>query len=574
MTQYASPSSNIIRSLLQHTHSLSVYAEDMPYALKAEISELNLNTGNMSLEVEYGGSNIEKYLTSDGLIFDIETLKGSPTTERETYSLSNIPAKLHKTNSMLYRLDFQLPDTIFANDDEGTLRVPFILGMQARAHVEVYPHELNVPGRLRELSVNCCMVEVDLVDSIALDVGLEIPGITLEFPNGESFFAEGRVRHIRPFGNHGYAAVYFNFINLSSSQLQTLFHFVNEAEREASYRIGMSGKLIFKSPLFIPGHKELKMLKLAAIEREKRARHIPMESDVINVAHQLQAGLMYLKSRSQFSIDVFYGCADSILSLVRRDRKAFLYALSVLWNKPEWVRHAVQVAGKLADMLLLRNPHHPQVREAVLGALMHTMGKPLLMSASLPSLKLSMNPAQKEILRGHVQELIRKLPESGWMPGPVCRDVIENANERLDGTGYPAGKRGEQLSELSRLVSVIKAINKLEHARNDIPAHSPLEAYRQINEAGSAYEKAALIEYVQLYGPSPIGSLAKYAGGFLAWVMDTDSKGAPAKIHVIKDLRFPDSNISSVISQSDISQIGKLEKIVTPADSGVTPPVY
>lgn len=566
---YENPSANVIRSLLQHAHELSVYAKDMPYPLKAEVAELDLSTGRLVLEVEYAGSDIERYLGRGGLSFDLEALKGPQAIERETYSLSNVAAKLIKTDSTLYRLECQLPESVFIPENRGAVRIPFILGMQARVSLEVYLHELNVPGRLRNLSVGGCMVDIDLSESIAISVNQDIPGVTLEFPNGESFFAEGKVRHIRPFGNHGYAAVGVQFINLSTSQTESLFRYVNESEREAAYRTGSNDKLTYHSPLFIPGAKEKKILQREAQEREKRARQSPMERGVMDVAHQLQVGLMYMKNRNLFPGEIFYDCVDTLRYLVEQDRKAFLYALAFLRDEPDWVRHAVQVAGQLADVMLTRDPHDPQVREAVLGALLHTMGKPLLISAQLPSLKVNMNPAQKTILRGHVPVLRDKLRELGWEPSPTCCDVIENANEHLDGSGYPAGKRGEQLSELIRLVAVIKAIDKLMHERNGVPPRTPLDAYRRIHEADTAYDKTVLVEYIQVNGLYPIGSLAKFSGGFLAWVMDIDGKGMPSQVHVVKNLRFPNTNISSVLTKGDFSQIGKLEDIVNPVDYGV-----
>lgn len=566
---HENPSANVIRSLLQHTHELSVHTKDMPYALKAEVVELDLSSGLLVLEVEYAGSDIERYLARGGLSFDLEALKGSQAIERETYSLSNVAAKLLKTDSTLYRLECQLPESVFVQENRGAVRIPFILGMQARVNLEIYPHELSVPGRLRNLSVGGCMVDIDLAESIAIGMDQGIPGVTLEFPNGESFFAEGKIRHIRPFGHHGYAAVGVQFINLSTSQTETLFRFVNESEREAAYRTGANDKLTHHSPLFIPGAKEKKVLQREAQEREKRTRQTPMERGAMNVAHQLQVGLMYMKTRNLFPGEIFYDCVDTLRYLVEQDRKAFLYALAFLRDEPDWVRHAVQVAGQLTDFMLTRDPHDPQVREAVLGALLHTMGKPLLISAQLPSLKVNMNPAQKAILRGHVATLREKLHELGWTPSPICREVIENANERLDGSGYPAGKRGKQLSELIRLVAVIKAINKLMHARNGVPPRSPLDTYRRIHEADKAYDKTVLVEYIQVYGLYPIGSLAKFSGGFLAWVMDIDGKGMPIQVHVVKNLRFPDTNITSVITKDDFSQIGKLEDIVNPADYGV-----
>ncbi|CAM4235687.1 PilZ domain-containing protein [Vreelandella rituensis] len=566
---YENPSANVIRSLLQHAHELSVYTKDMFYPLKAEVTELDLSTGRLVLEVAYAGSDIERYLGSGGLSFDLESLKGPQAIERVTYSLSNVSAKLLKIDREVYRLECQLPESVFVTESRGAVRIPFILGMQARVSLEVYLHELSVPGRLINLSAGGCMVDIDLAESIAISVDQDIHGVTLEFPNSESFFAEGRVRHIRPFGNHGHAAVGVQFINLTTAQTEALFRYVNEAEREAAYRAGSNHKITEHSPLFIPGAKENKILQREAQEREKRARQTPMECGVMEVAHQLQIGLMHIKSHNLFPSEIFYDCVDTLRYLLEQDRKAFLYALSFLRDEPNWVRHAVQVAGQLADFIISRNPHDPQAREAVLGALLHTMGKPLLISPQLPSLKVNMNPTQKAILRGHVAALLRKLSELGWEPSPTCRDIIENANERADGSGYPAGKRGEQLTDLIRLIAVIKAINKLAHACNGVPPHSQLDAYRWVHEADTAYDKTVLVEYIQRYGLYPIGSLAKFSGGFLAWVMDIDGKGMPSQVHVVKNLRFPDTNISSVITKNDFSQIGKLEDTVNPADYGV-----
>ena len=566
---YANPSAAVIRSLLQHSHEISLYAKSMAYPLKAVVHELDLSSGRLVLEVEYAGQDIERYLTDGGVSFDMEALKGSQDMERETYSLSNVVAKLLKTDSTLYRLECQLPESVFVAEQRGAIRIPFVLGMQARVSLEVYLHELNVPGRLRNLSVGGCMVDIDLAESIAIGVNQEIPGITIEFPNGESFFAEGKVRHIRPFGNHGYTAVGIQFINMGAPQTEALFRYVNESEREAAYRTGANDKMDYHAPLFIPGAKEKQILQRETQEREKRARQSPMERGVTDVAHQLQVGLMYMKTRDLFPEEIFYDCVDTLRYLVEQNRKAFLYALAFLRDEPDWVRHAVQVAGQLADMLLARDPHDPHVREAVLGALLHTLGKPLLVGPRLPSLKVNMNPEQKDILKGHVIALRHKLEALGWMPSPTCREIIEKANERLDGTGYPAGKRGDQLSERVRLVAVIKAVNKLRHVRNGIPPRTPLDAYRMIHEAATAYDKTVLVEYIQAYGLYPIGSLAKFSGGFLAWVMEIDSKGMPIQVKVIKNLRFPDTNISCELGSGDFAQIGKLEDIVNPADYDV-----
>ncbi|MCG8708293.1 PilZ domain-containing protein [Brenneria sp. 4F2] len=569
ITQNDNPSAKVISSLLQYKHTLSVYSKEIPFSLTAKVMNLELVTGRMIFEMEYPTADIQEYLSVNGISFDLEAMNGAHPTERDTYNLSNVPCNLVKINGMQYQLECQLPNSVFVQESRGAIRIPFIFGMRGRVSIEVYPHELKVTGSLHNLSAGGCMIDVNLSDGVVLNINQNVPRVTLAFPNGETFWAEGNIRHIRPFGNHGYAAIGIQFINLSSSQTEALYHYVNESEREAIYRTGASDKVEQPSPLFIPGVGEKMILQHEIQEREKFARRLPAEQSVMNISHQLQIGLMYIKNHNLFPVKLFYSCVDTLLNLVKEDRKNFLYALNFLRDEPDWVRHAIKVAAQLADMLLLHDPYNDQIREAVLGALLHTMGKALLTGVNLPSLKVYMTPPQKNILKGHVAALSKKLKQLGWEPSPLCREVIENANERLDGTGYPAGKHRFELSYLMRLVSVIKIVNKLIYARNGVPPRTPLEAYRYINEAGDTYDKAVLIEYIRTYGPNPIGTLVKYSGGFLAWVVDVNDRGEPIKVNIIKNLRFPESNINSLLSKSDLLQIGKLEGVVNPTDFGV-----
>lgn len=568
-SRYEFPSAKVIRALLQHTHELSIHSDGMPSPLIAAVSELDLLTGRLVLEAEYAGQHIERYLGQGCVNLDIEAVKGQYLLEREAYSLSNVAAKLLKTDRAHYRFECQLPESVFIHDHRGAMRIPFILGMQARVNLEVYPHQLSIDGRVRNLSVGGCLVDTRLTDCLALSVDQEIPGVTLEFPNGESFFAEGCVRHIRPFGHHGHAAIGVQFVRLSAAQSEALFRYVTEAEHEAGYRTGANDKMDYHSTLFIAGAKEKKIQQREALERDKRSRQTPMEKGVLDVSHHMQVGLMYTKTHDAFPGEVLYDCVDTLRYLIELDRKALMFALACLRDEPEWVRHAVQAACQLADMLLTRDPYDPQIREAMLGTLIHDMGKPLLVGPQLPSLKVHMNPVQKEILRGHVSALRQRLMELDWSPSPVCQEIIDNANERLDGSGYPKGKRGDQLSELIRLLSVIKAVNKLTHGRNGIPPRTPLDAYRMIYEADRAYDKTILVEYIQAYGLYPIGSLAKFSGGFLAWIMDIDGKGMPTQVQVVKNLRFPDTNMHTVMGKEDMPQIGKLEGVVHPREYGI-----
>ncbi|EMB4295539.1 PilZ domain-containing protein [Enterobacter roggenkampii] len=555
-----------IQSLLKQNHSVAIYSKFLPKSLSADVVELNTLRSVLVLDVYSSDDELSLYVNNGYLNLDFEIIKGTPPIEREGYCLSNIPASLIKDDTNICRLECRLPESFLTHDRRGAVRIPFILGMSCRARIEIFTHFLNITAKVKNLSIGGCLLELQLKDSEAIDINKKVQGIYLSFPNGETFSSEGVIRHIRSFGSYGYAVAGVQFINLLPKQFDTLFHMVTESERELVFLSGMSGHEITKSPLFIPGSIEKSFLLNETLERDKRAHQTPMEKGILNIANQLQIGLMYIKTQNYFSAEIFYDCVDALLSLIRNDRKEFFYSLSFIRDEPNWVRHSINVASRLADIILIHNPHTSELKETLLGILLHNLGKPLLISEKLPSLNSNFTFEQKNILKEHVKVILAKFKELGWEPSAVCRRIIEDANERIDGTGYPSGKKLPEMTPVIRLISVLKAIDKLSFRRNGSPANTPLEVYRIINQEQSSYEKKWLVYYIQLYGTYPIGCLVKYSGGFLAWVTDIDKTGHPIEVRVIKDLRYPDANINSLISGFDLTQIGKLENVVDPLD--------
>ena len=486
------------------------------------------------------------------------------------HSFDRIPAEVHKKDADTYLIRCQLPESVFVTESRGALRIPFILGMNARVSISAYDAELTIEARVRNFSAGGCLADMSIEDSLSLYVGQTVPDLAITFPNGEYLFSKGRVRHIRPFGSLGRAAVGLQFIDVSSTMSKEIFQHISECEREAASRSGLKEN-VTPSELFIAKRTGAAATSISKSEKSKMSRQPAMVPEVLKVAQQLKVIMMFIKNRGIFSEDTLFECGDILIDGVKENRKQLLYALSFLRGQPEWVRHAVQSSGLLADMLITRDPHSRQIREAVIGALIHNMGKPLLIGKQIPSLKVNMNPAQRDLLKRHPGTLLKKLAALNWEPTKTCRDIIENANERLDGSGYPAGKAASRLSDQVKLLSVIKVVNKLTYERNGAAPMPPLDAYRWVYVRPDLYETEIVVEYIKHYGFYPIGSLARFSGGFLAWVMDIDGKGTPNKVQLTKNLAFPDTSIDTVLTSADFHQIGTLQGIVNPDDFGVKP---
>ena len=113
------PSAQVIQSFLRNQYEICVYAKDMPYALQAEILDLDIETGLLTLKVECYGKSIDDYLNNGLINFDIESLQPLDGTvknsalARDIHSISNVAAKVLKVDSGTYRLECQLPNSVF-----------------------------------------------------------------------------------------------------------------------------------------------------------------------------------------------------------------------------------------------------------------------------------------------------------------------------------------------------------------------------------------------------------------------------------------------------------------------------
>ncbi|MBZ9560307.1 MULTISPECIES: PilZ domain-containing protein [unclassified Modicisalibacter] len=557
-----------IETILNKGHNVYILSKYEPQTLPATILEVDAATGKLLIEAHFDQDKLERFVWNGKINIDIEIMKEED--EPETLSLERIQASASKKSGDTYRLSCQLPNSIFVKEARGSVRIPFVLGMKAKANIVVYEGGMSLAGSVKNLSIGGCLLEVAIEDSTALSVGQDLAEVHIEFPNCQSFTSHARVRHMRPLGGGLQAAVGIEFLDISPELQKDLSHFVNECERESARRTGLKPLEIATSALFIASGKTRQMLQKERREHLKATKLPPMVQGVREVARRLQLSLMFLKNHRDFPQEIIYDCADTLLYLLSKERKQLLYALSYLTSAPDWVRHTLVTSVRLADYMLASPALAHKARGAIVGSLLHVMGKSLLLNRDLPSLKVCMTPTQKEILRGHVTALLAKFDEIDWQPGSICLDVIVNANERLDGSGYPAGKRGDALSDEARYMAVVKIIDKLTHPRNGAPPQPPIDAYRWVNEHSQCYERSMLVEYIQTYGLYPIGMLARYSQGFLAWIVDVDLKGLPNKVHVVKNLHFSDTSLDINLTQNDFGQIGKLESIVNPADYDIS----
>jgi HD-GYP domain-containing protein (c-di-GMP phosphodiesterase class II) len=151
------------------------------------------------------------------------------------------------------------------------------------------------------------------------------------------------------------------------------------------------------------------------------------------------------------------------------------------------------------------------------GALLMDIGMvklPLLLTQKTDSLSVQ----ESQRMQRHI-DIALKLLEPIEDINKISLTVIKQHHERIDGTGYPDGLRGEQISQYGRMAAIVDTYDSLTTSRPYRDTFEPADALKKMQAEDLGLDKELLSKFISCIGANPIGSLVKLASGKLAMVM-------------------------------------------------------
>jgi putative nucleotidyltransferase with HDIG domain len=126
----------------------------------------------------------------------------------------------------------------------------------------------------------------------------------------------------------------------------------------------------------------------------------------------------------------------------------------------------------------------------IAGAL-HDVGKNGLSNALL-ALESALTPDQRRLIDEHVAIAVRALGELP-LPRQVLTAIAQH-HERLDGSGYPHGLAGDEISAEARILAVADTVEAMLHARPYRPAYAPEAVVHELMTARARKLDAAAVD--------------------------------------------------------------------------------
>jgi HD-GYP domain-containing protein (c-di-GMP phosphodiesterase class II) len=124
-----------------------------------------------------------------------------------------------------------------------------------------------------------------------------------------------------------------------------------------------------------------------------------------------------------------------------------------------------------------------------------------------------------EIMRSHVTRGYDLLKAAAGLPA-VALDVCLHHHEKIDGSGYPNGLSGNDISLPARMAAVCDVYDAITSSRPYKEAWTPSESLADMFTWRGHFDREVLSAFIKSVGIYPVGSLLRMASGHLALVLE------------------------------------------------------
>ena len=221
--------------------------------------------------------------------------------------------------------------------------------------------------------------------------------------------------------------------------------------------------------------------------------------------------------------------------------------------------HSVAVCAMMVSLARQLGLDEEQTRSAGLSGLMHDLGK-AVMPMDVLNKPGKLTDAEFSTIKTHPAEG-HKMLLGGANVDPMVLDVCLHHHEKMDGSGYPKGLKGDAISLFAKMGAVCDVYDAITSNRPYKMGWDPAESLRKMAEwANGHFDPKVFQAFVKSMGIYPIGSLVRLTSGRLGVVLEQTSKSLTTPR--VKVFFSTKSNMRIVPQIIDLSGPDSREKIV------------
>lgn len=182
--------------------------------------------------------------------------------------------------------------------------------------------------------------------------------------------------------------------------------------------------------------------------------------------------------------------------------------------------HSVAVCALMAALARQLGLDDEEIRECALGGLLHDIGK-MAVPHNILNKPGKLTDAEFGAVKGHPAAGYSLLAEAQGASS-IALDVCLHHHEKYDGSGYPHGLKGEEISRHARMGAICDVYDAITSDRPYKAGWCPAESLRKMAEWTKAghFDPAIFNAFVKCIGIYPVGTLVRLRSGRLGVVLD------------------------------------------------------
>ena len=250
------------------------------------------------------------------------------------------------------------------------------------------------------------------------------------------------------------------------------------------------------------------------------------------------------------SADAFEPLVEELAASVFRNPGA-LVSLARLKTKDDYsYMHSVAVCALMVALARELGMDATACREAGLAGLLHDVGK-ALMPLDVLNKPGKLTEPEFAVMRSHPVRGHELLVE-GRTAGAVVLDVCLHHHERVDGTGYPHGLKGDAIGLTARMGAICDVYDAISSTRPYKAAWDPADSLSRMASWDGHFDAPLFAVFVRSLGIYPTGSLVRLRSGRLAVVVKQHPKNLTAP--TVKAFFSTKSNMPIAPVQIDLAR--------------------
>ena len=281
-----------------------------------------------------------------------------------------------------------------------------------------------------------------------------------------------------------------------------------DAPEEPS-RVARRGQTWTAAPAIAVSMNGTPFLQRTHVERVAafgKARSIAQKAE-----SELAAMIMEMKLGAILNVRKVAGVVDDIFASVERDAFAFTGLMRCKQGAPNIYRHSLAVSGLMIAFARKLGHSAPEVRIAGQAGLLMDVGHAYL------------GPGSRS--EDHTTLGYEALSGAQGLAHSVL-DVCLRHHERLDGSGFPAGLKGEAIDQLSRMAAICDAFTEMSETDGEMQLSDPVAAVAHLAAHPEQFCPELVTRFVEVVGRYPVGSFVALRTGRLAMVVFGDTEGS------------------------------------------------